>query len=481
MNQAAVNLETPLNIDASAARVQSVYDKQSAAYRANPYPSLEERRDNLAKLERIMIENRQAISEAINKDFGNRSIHETEFLELFGSVEGFKDCRKSLKRWMKPQKRHASIWFFGAKNTVLPQPKGILGIVVPWNYPLFLSMSPLANALAAGNRVMIKMAANSQNLCRLLAEVIGKEFDEDTLAILPGVSANDFTDMPFDHLVFTGSAGVGRKVMEKASKTLTPVTLELGGKSPSVIAEDFDVKLACERLLQGKLYNAGQTCVAPDYLFVHESKVEEFIEHAKKITPERYPALSSKDYTAIIDNKAYSRLVQTLDDAKDKGARVINLMGDTPADDETQKIPPTLILDSTNDMTVMQDEIFGPILPIKTYQSIDEVIQFINNNERPLALYLFSKDKNLQDKVLKNTISGGVAINDVMMHVAQHDMPFGGIGNSGMGHYHGVEGFNEFSKLRPIFRQASTAGTKYMAAPYGKTMNLMLRLMLGKK
>lgn len=478
MNQASTPL---MNVDASAQRVQEVFDAQRQSYHQNPYPSYESRAENLQKLENILKDNRVAITEAINKDFGNRSIHETEFLELFGSIDGIKYCRKQLKSWMKPQKRHTSIWFFGGKNKVLPQPKGVVGIVVPWNYPLFLCMSPLANVLAAGNRAMIKMAANSQNLCRLLADLVNKEFGEDTLAILPGVSANDFTDMPFDHIVFTGSPGVGRQVMEKAAKNLTPVTLELGGKSPCIVAEDFDIELACERIMQGKLYNAGQTCVAPDYVFLPESKAEAFIEHAKKIIPQRYPQLDSKDYTSIIDSRAYARLLQTLDDAKEKGAKVINLLGDVGANDDLEKIPPTLVLDSTSDMTIMQDEIFGPIMPIKTYSDISEVIEFINVRERPLALYLFSKDKNLQDKVIKNTISGGVSINDVMMHVAQHDIPFGGVGNSGMGHYHGKEGFVEFSKLRPIFQQAPSPGTKYMVAPFGKTMDFMLRMMLGKR
>ncbi|WP_299977252.1 coniferyl aldehyde dehydrogenase [uncultured Pseudoteredinibacter sp.] len=478
MNQAA---NPNLNVEASAQRVQETYEKQHQAYLANPYPEYEERLANLQKLENILKNNRVAITEAINKDYGNRSIHETEFLELFGSIDGIKYCRKQLKSWMKPQKRHTSIWFFGGKNKVLPQPKGVVGIVVPWNYPLFLCMSPLANVLAAGNRAMIKMAANSQNLCRLLADLVNKEFGEDTLAILPGVSASDFTDMPYDHLVFTGSPNVGRQVMEKASKHLTPVTLELGGKSPCIVAEDYDIELACERILQGKLYNAGQTCVAPDYVFLPESKADAFIEHAKKIVPQRYPNLETKDFTSIIDKRAYSRLIQTLDDAKEKGAQVVNLLGDVEPSDELEKIPPTLILDSTTEMTVMQEEIFGPIMPVKTYRDINEVIEFINIRERPLALYLFSKNKPLQDKVIKNTISGGVSLNDVMMHVAQHDIPFGGVGNSGMGHYHGKEGFIEFSKLRPIFQQAPSPGTKYMVAPFGKTMDFMLRMMLGKR
>lgn len=478
MNEPA-NTITPIHSGIST--VQQVFDKQRAAYLANPYPEYEERYQNLLTLERLLSDNRDEIAAAINKDFGNRSIYESKFLELFGAIDGFKYCRKQLKKWMKPNKRHTSIWFFGTKNTVLPQPKGVVGIVVPWNYPLFLCMSPLANALAAGNRVMIKMAANSQNLCRLLADLVNKEFGQETLAILPGVSANDFTNMPYNHLVFTGSPNVGRQVMAKAAQFLTPVTLELGGKSPTIIADDFDIKEACSRILTGKLYNAGQTCVAPDYLFLPEDKVQTFIDHAKKIIPKRYPKLETQDFTSIIDERAYNRLCQTINDAKQKGANIVNLLGEVSPSDAMQKIPPLLVLDSTSEMIVMQEEIFGPILPIKTYKHIDEVIEYVNQGERPLALYLFSNDQSLHDNIVKNTISGGVCINDVMMHVAQHDIPFGGVGNSGMGQYHGYEGFAELSKLRPIMHQSPMPATKYMTAPYGKIMDIFLRFMLGKK
>jgi coniferyl-aldehyde dehydrogenase len=379
---------------------------------------------------------------------------------------------------MKPQRRHVSIWFTGAKNIVLPQPKGVIGIVVPWNYPLFLGMGPVANALAAGNRCMVKMAANSQNLACLLDDLISQDFDKNTLAIIPGVSASEFTDVPYDHLVFTGSPEVGKKVMQKASQFLTPVTLELGGKSPTVIGEDFDVKEAVERIFQGKLYNAGQTCVAPDYVFVPEHKIEEFVEYAKIIVPKRYPELGTKDFTSIIDSKAFSRLEETLSDARTKGASVIDLLDRSATEGVGNKLSPHIILNAQDDMSVMQDEIFGPILPIKPYSQLSEVLEYINGNERPLALYLFSKDKSIQDFVIKNTLSGGVSLNDVMYHVAQHDLPFGGIGNSGMGHYHGFDGFVEFSKMRPILKQAPIAGTKLLAPPFGRLFNTLYKLMM---
>jgi coniferyl-aldehyde dehydrogenase len=256
------------------------------------------------------------------------------------------------------------------------------------------------------------------------------------------------------------------------------VTLELGGKSPTVIGEDFDVKEAVERIFQGKLYNAGQTCVAPDYVFVPEHKIEEFVEYAKIIVPKRYPELGTKDFTSIIDSKAFSRLEETLSDARTKGASVIDLLDRSATEGVGNKLSPHIILNAQDDMSVMQDEIFGPILPIKPYSQLSEVLEYINGNERPLALYLFSKDKSIQDFVIKNTLSGGVSLNDVMYHVAQHDLPFGGIGNSGMGHYHGFDGFVEFSKMRPILKQAPIAGTKLLAPPFGRLFNTLYKLMM---
>lgn len=478
MNQVA-NTANPVNETKSV--VREAYDIQRAAYLKNPYPEYQERLKNLQKLERILVENRDAIAEAIDKDYNGRSHYESKLLEVFGAVDGLRYSSKNLKKWMKTSKRHASVWFFGAKNKVIPQPKGVVGIVVPWNYPLFLGMSPIATALSAGNRVMVKMAANSQNLCNLLNDLISKEFSPETLKFLPGVSAREFTDIPYDHIIFTGSAPVGKQVMAKASEFLTPVTLELGGKSPTIIADDYDVKEACSRILRGKMYNAGQTCVSPDYLFVPESKLELFVEEAKKIIAKRYPNIDSQDYTTIVDARAYKRLIDTLDDAKAKGAKLVNLMGNAKPNDERQKIPATLVLNPTTDMTILQEEIFGPLLPIITYKHIDEVFAYISERDRPLGLYLFSNDKKLQEHTIMNTISGGVCLNDVLLQVAQHDMPFGGSGYSGMGHYHGYEGFAELSKLRPVFQQAKVPSTKFLTAPYGKIADLMERSMIGGK
>jgi len=457
----------------NTSRVDLIFAKQRSASRQQHYPSLEARLQNLDKLQKLLLENQTAITEAINTDFGNRCPQETRMLEVFGLLGGIDHNRKRLKKWMKPQKRHIGLAYLGGKNTVIPQPKGVVGVVSPWNYPLFLALSPCISALAAGNRCIVKMASNSQTLCRLMDKLVSAVFDEDTLAIIPGVSAKEFTHRPWDHLVFTGSPAVGKIVMATAAQYLTPVTLELGGKSPTIIADDCDLKMAAERLLFSKYLNAGQTCVAPDYLFVPRNKVDEFVGLAKEIVSGRYSTAASQDFTSIIDDKAFSRLNTVLKDAVDKGAKPINLLGESKADPDTRKIPPYLVLDSSDDMLLMQEEIFGPILPVIPYDDLDEVIAYINDNERPLALYLFSNDKAAQDRIIHNTMSGGMCLNDSMLHVGQHDMPFGGIGNSGMGHYHGEEGFIEFSKLRPIFKQAKKSGILAMAPPYGERFEKM--------
>jgi coniferyl-aldehyde dehydrogenase len=464
-----------------ANEAQRILQLQRQAYLENPYPSYEERRDNLLKLEQILVDNQDAIAQAISKDFGNRAIEESKLLEIFLSIDGFRYCRKRLKKWMKPQRRGVSIWFAGASNKVLAQPKGVVGVVAPWNYPLFLVMGPLASALAAGNRCMIKMAANSANLCALMHQLIQEKFDENTLALLPGVRGSEFTTLPFDHVIFTGSAETGRTVMKAAAENLTPVTLELGGKSPTIIADDFDVELAASRILFTKFMNAGQTCVAPDYLYIPAAKKDAFVTAAKKIMAKRYPQLDNGQFTTVIDDSSYARLIETMEDAQNKGATLVNLAPAFEPNAATRLLPPQLVLDAPDDATIMRDEIFGPLFPVRTYTDIDEVLNYINNRDRPLGLYLFSNDKQLADRVVKNTISGGVSINDCSFHVAQHDIPFGGVGASGMGHYHGREGFIEFSKMRPIFSQFRFSALPLMYPPYGKVFRILYSLMIKLK
>jgi coniferyl-aldehyde dehydrogenase len=459
---------------------QRVFTLQRQAYLHHPYPSLEERQENLRKLGRILVDNVDAIAEAINKDFGHRCAEESKMLEVFGSVDGIRYARKKLKKWMRPQRRHVSVQFATGSNRVIPQPKGVVGIVSPWNYPLFLTISPLTSVLAAGNRAMIKMASHSQTLCRLLHEKFREQFAEDTVAILPGVQAQDFSTLPFDHIIFTGSADAGRTVMRSAAETLTPVTLELGGKSPTIICDDFDVDEAASRILYGKYINAGQTCLAPDYLFVPTGKRDQFVEAAKRIMAKRYPDTNDRSYTSIIDEKSYRRLQATLEDAQRKGAQVVPLVPGAGYNDVLRKIPPHLVLEPTDDMTIMQEEIFGPLLPVKTYTDIDEVIAYVNSKDRPLGFYVFTNDKALEHTILYRTISGGVTINNVVLHVAQHDLPFGGIGASGIGQYHSYEGFLEFSKLRPVFTSPRLSLLHFFYPPYrrrhARLVDLMLRL-----
>jgi coniferyl-aldehyde dehydrogenase len=453
-------------IEHPANEAQRIFQLQREAYLAHPFPSLDERRTRLRVLERTLLENRDAIAEAIHRDFGHRCTEESLMLELFTCVGGIRHTLAKLPRWMRPQRRAVSMVFATARNRLVPQPKGVVGIVSPWNYPLFLTVSPLTSALAAGNRAMIKMASHSQTLCRLLHEKLGAALAEDVVAVLPGVAARDFSTLPFDHLLFTGSADAGRTVMRDAAENLTPVTLELGGKSPTIVCDDFDVDEAASRILYAKLVNAGQTCLAPDYLFLPEAARERFVAAARRIVPERYPDTKDPSYTSIIDEKSYRRLRATLEDAVAKGANVIPLVPGASFDDGLRKVPPHLVLDVTDDMTIMREEIFGPLLPVKTYRALDEVIAYVNANDRPLGFYVFTNDSKREEKLLYATLSGGVSINNCMLHVAQHDLPFGGVGASGMGQYHGFEGFVEFSKMRPVFTHPRLSLLHLFYPPY---------------
>lgn len=468
--------EQAYNFPEPHSKAQTVFLSQRQACRNEPFPPYKARLENLKKLEKLICENTGDIAAAISRDFGHRSEFETKFLEVFPSLSGIRHAARRLKKWMEPRDREVSLLYFTGSNRVIPQPKGIVGIVVPWNYPLFLLIGPLTGALAAGNRCMIKMAANSRNLCGLMHELFSKTFPEDFVAVLPDVPGAEFSALPFNHLIFTGSADSGRNVMRSAAENLCPVTLELGGKSPVIICDDFDLKEAASRVLYGKLVNAGQTCLAPDYLFVPEQKAGEFAELAKQIAIRLYPDINSDSYTSIIDERSYRRLRDTLNDAVSRGAVAVKLTeGDF--DDSLRKIPPHLLLDVNDNMRIMQDEIFGPLLPVKTYRDLGEAIGYINGKDRPLALYLFSNDRAIQEKVLYGTLSGGVTLNHVILHIAQDDLPFGGIGPSGMGQYHGFEGFLEFSKLRPVFSYPDISMADLIYPPYKKLHNTVFSLL----
>jgi coniferyl-aldehyde dehydrogenase len=444
--------------------------RQRAAYRANPYPSAQQRRDDLQALRQMLKDNETDIVSAIHADFGVRAAVETRLLELFPVREGTRSAMANLEAWMRPQKRSIDWLIFpGAKNRVIPQPLGVVGVIVPWNFPIQLSFGPLVDLLAAGNHAMIKMSENSGHLARLLIERSTRYLPIEKLAFFEcGGRGPAFSSLPFDHLIFTGSSATGRSVMASAAANLCPVTLELGGKAPAVVAPDFPLITAAKRILWAKCINAGQVCVNVDYLFLPQDKTEEFVSHARRLVSERYPDLNGPDYTTIINQHAYDNLLVVLEDARAKGATVVNLAPDQKPDASKRKLAPHIVLGVNDDMKIMQQEIFGPLLPIMPYRNPEEVIEYVNSHERPLAFYPFTKDHHLAERYITRIISGSVGVNEAILQVGQHDLPFGGVGASGMGHYHGYEGFLTFSKLRPVFQQGRISSIQLaLLPPYG--------------
>lgn len=467
--------------EAQLARLQQAYAGQRSAYAQAPYPALATRKHNLLQLEKLLLDNQQRIADAIRADFGNRSEHETRLLEIFASVEGLRHTRKHLRSWSKARSRPVALWFQPARARVIPQPLGVVGIIVPWNYPVFLSVGPLTAALAAGNRAVVKMSEFTPHTGELFASLIGEYFDEQIISVINGGAdvAAKFSTLAWDHLLFTGSTGVGRHVMRAAAENLTPVTLELGGKSPTIIGPDYPIDAAAASILYGKCLNAGQTCVAPDYVLLPEGKADAFLAAARESVAKLYPTMAANgDYTAIINQRHLQRLQGYLAEAAEQGAHVVPLSPPGESLDGSGKLAPTLVFNPGEATRLMQDEIFGPILPVLTYRSLDQAIAFVNARPRPLALYYFERDKQRIEQMMRQTIAGGVSINDVILHVAQHDLPFGGVGPSGIGHYHGKEGFDTFSKLKPVFMQSRINGVGLLKPPYGRLFQLMLRLML---
>ncbi len=450
---------------------------QRHAYLAHPVPSLDERVADLRTLQRFIRENKDALCDAIDADYGHRSRHETLLSEVFPALDGIDHVVRHLRGWMRPQRRSVDLRnFFGARNRVIPQPLGVVGVIVPWNFPLNLSMIPLTYILAAGNRAMVKMSENSRHLARLLIERIGAYFPPDKLQFFDEVGGVGiaFSKLKFDHLLFTGSGQTGRAVMAAAAQNLVPVTLELGGKAPAILCEDFPLTLAAERILFVKCLNAGQICTSVDHLWMPQERIDEFVAAAQQIVPRRYPSLASPDYTSIIDQTAFDRLLAALDEARERGARIVQLLPGPVSDAAKRKIAPCIVLDAPPNSMLWQREIFGPILPIRGYRSLEQVIEAINAGPRPLALYPFSTNRGTVRMLLERVMSGGVSVNDALFHVGQHDLPFGGVGDSGMGHYHGREGFETFSKLRPVFYQARFSTLRFMMPPYGRFASKVL-------
>ena len=458
--------------------------RQREAYHADPVPDLQQRQKDLLSLKNMLADNREAIVDAINADYGNRSRHETMLAEIIMVLDGFNFAAKHLKKWMKTQKREIEFTLYpGAKNRVIPQPLGVVGVIVPWNFPIQLVFTPLTYIFAAGNRAMVKMSENSRHLTQLLINLAPNYFDADKLSFFEetGRVGIEFSQLRFDHLFFTGSGATGKAVMASAAKNLTPVTLELGGKSPAVIGPDYPMKKAVERIMFAKQFNAGQVCVNVDYVFVSEGRIDEFVDACKAWMSKHCPDINSPDYTSIIDQRSFDRLNEALADASNLGATLINLAQGQESEPGMRKMAPHLVLNTTDEMILRQREIFGPILPVIPYKDQTQVCEYINERDRPLAFYPFTTDGKLQTFYLDNVMSGGACVNDALLHPGQHDLPFGGVGASGMGHYHGYEGFATFSKLRPVFYQAGFSALKFLAPPYGKRADKMLNMILKRK
>jgi aldehyde dehydrogenase (NAD+)/coniferyl-aldehyde dehydrogenase len=464
----------------TAINLTEAFAAQHAASRNDPVAPWETRSARLKQLLTLMKANRADLAAAISDDFGNRSPSETELIEFFPAIGALRHALAHGKRWMRPRRRRTTLWFRPGRSRLLPQPKGVAGIIVPWNYPLLLTVAPLASALAAGNRVMIKLSEFTPRFSDLFARLAGEAFAADELFVVNGDAdvARAFSALPFDHLLFTGSTAVGRHVMRAASDNLTPVTLELGGKSPAIVGPGADFDHAVARIVLGKLVNAGQTCIAPDYVLLPKGKIEEFAERAATATRRFYPGLAANtDFATIINQKQFDRLTAWQDEARAAGAHIIPL-GDGSNDPARRLFVPAAITGAPDNTSVMREEIFGPLLPLVEYDTVDDAIAYVNARPRPLALYVFDRDEATVSRVLARTSAGGVTVNDTLLHIAQDDLPFGGIGPSGMGAYHGEEGFLTFSHMKPVFIQTRLNAAGLLAPPFGRMRRALIRILL---
>jgi len=461
--------------------LEDAFHRMIELSRTTPPTTLAERLDRLARLRAAISDNEVHFDQAISADFGHRCATETAIAETLLVLGEIKHAAKHLKTWIAPQRVSTAPQFWPAKNRLIPQPVGVVGIIAPWNYPLQLTLAPAVAALAAGNRVMIKPSELVPRFSALLQEVISAKFDaaEMTVTGIDNELSQAFAALPFDHLMFTGSTRVGRLVAEAAGRNLTPVTLELGGKSPAIIDRSADLNEAAERIAYGKLLNAGQTCIAPDYALVPEASVQDFAgklqSHVRRMVG---TDPDNKDYTSIISERHYARLEGLVADAAAKGARIMQPAnpGD-PAWKSKRKFPPTIIVGATPEMTTMQEEIFGPILPIMGTRDAAEPVTYINAHDRPLALYWFGKDNAARDEVLARTVSGGVTVNDCLFHFTQINQPMGGIGASGTGAYHGEWGFRSLSKLKPVFYRSPFNRMADLYPPYGAKIARLEKLL----
>ena len=463
----------------SDSSLRALLAAQRAAH-AQHTPDYAQRMDDLRRLRSAFKTRFDDLATAMSADFGHRSRHESQLADGMTVLHAIDHARAHLRRWMKPKRMLADWQFWPATCEIRYQPLGVVGVIAPWNYPVNLALIPLVEALAAGNHVMLKPSEHTPRTSAALAELLASVFPQERVATVlggPEVGAT-FTTLPFDHLFFTGSTAIGRKVAMAAAPNLTPVTLELGGKSPAIVAPGYPLATAAARIAAGKLLNAGQTCIAPDYVLLPTAAREGFVQALRAYVQQHYPALrDTPDYTSIVSERQYARLKNLVEDARAKGATVVTLPGEDAHDPARRVFAPTLLLDVDDGMAVMQDEIFGPILPLVGYGAIEEALAYVNRHPQPLALYHFDHDRARTERVLDQTLAGGVSVNDAVLHIVQSKLPFGGVGPSGMGHYHGHAGFLTFSKQKPVFRQARFSSLALLRPPYGAFAERMLKFL----
>lgn len=462
----------------SEANLQTVLESQKLAFRKGP-PDIEKRKDSLKKLSRIIEENKEKLIEAVYQDFGLRSKEETLFLEIFPLQDEIRHALKNLRKWTK-RRYVRGAWFLLPSTAYYQyQPLGSVGIMGAWNYQVLLTLSPLIDAIAAGNHAILKPSEIAPASAEVLKEIINSNFPKDYIHCVTGDAslAKEFSALPFDHLFFTGSTRIGKLIMAAAAPNLTPVTLELGGKSPAIIHNSYSVKIAAKRIMAGKLFNAGQTCVAPDYIIMPKSLNSEFEDQVKENVSKFYPDIThNEQYSHIINQDHYERLRSLLKDAEEKGARIVELCNDT-SNEKGTLLTPKLVFNVTNNMELMEEEIFGPILPVLNLETVEEAVEYVNDKPKPLALYYFDDSTKRINWVLKNTLSGGVTLNDTIYHLAQHNLPFGGVGASGMGHYHGFDGFKTFSKKRAVMHQKRFAASDMLHPPFTGFKKKLIHIM----
>ncbi|WP_058368058.1 coniferyl aldehyde dehydrogenase [Psychrobacter sp. ENNN9_III] len=477
-NQATTGSNKPLSTITTIEQLQKKFSRMQTLSRHQPITDWATRESQLDNLEALLSDNQKNLAKAISADFGHRSESETQFAELFPSFTGISHAKKHGKAWMKTRRVSISALYMPAHNEIQPQPLGVVGIMVPWNYPLYLAIGPMIDALTAGNRVMIKMSEAAPKFAEAFAKAVAHYFSPDMVCVVLGEVdiAEAFSKLPFDHLLYTGSTAVGKKVMAAAAPNLTPVTLELGGKSPVIVLDDVNLENAVNRVMMGKTLNAGQTCIAPDYVLIQRQYHKRFISLAKEWMQKHYPNIgNNQDYSHIINDDQFKRVAGYLQKLPEDRVQPLT---DVEASLDTRLMPPVVVTDPETDSDVMQEEIFAPILPLMDYETLDDAIRFINERPRPLALYVFGNNERDVEKVRTHTVSGGVCINEVILHVAQHDMPFGGVGHSGMGAYHGKAGFERLSHMKPVFVQSKLNGMNLLLPPYGELFKKGMALLL---